>query len=146
MLHFDHADVLFALVVGERDAGIEQEGEDAKVVVLEAAEEVGGFVLFGAALPGKSSGMTGSSLAQGVEGTGASTPQGKRALTLNPEIGQRLTSAWCSVTSRRMGQMRHAHPRQDHFFVAAGLLWIIMMGWIIHLWAIIDAALWKGKP
>jgi TM2 domain-containing membrane protein YozV len=32
------------------------------------------------------------------------------------------------------------------FFVAAGLLWIILMGWIIHLWAILDAALWKGKP
>lgn len=31
------------------------------------------------------------------------------------------------------------------FFVAAGLLWIIMLGWIMHLWAILDAALWKGK-
>jgi len=31
------------------------------------------------------------------------------------------------------------------FFVAAAILWWILMGWIIHLWAIIDAALWKGK-
>lgn len=31
------------------------------------------------------------------------------------------------------------------FFVAAGLLWIILLGWIMHLWAILDAALWKGK-
>ena len=29
-------------------------------------------------------------------------------------------------------------------FVLAGVLWIILMGWIIHLWSIIDAALWKG--
>lgn len=29
------------------------------------------------------------------------------------------------------------------FFIAAGLLWIIFMGWIIHIWAILDAALWK---
>ena len=30
-------------------------------------------------------------------------------------------------------------------FVLAGVLWIILMGWIIHLWSIIDAALWKPK-
>jgi TM2 domain-containing membrane protein YozV len=29
------------------------------------------------------------------------------------------------------------------FFVSAALLWIIMMGWIMHLWSILDAALWK---
>jgi TM2 domain-containing membrane protein YozV len=29
------------------------------------------------------------------------------------------------------------------FFVSAALLWLIWMGWIIHLWSIIDAALWK---
>lgn len=28
-------------------------------------------------------------------------------------------------------------------FVLAGLLWLIWMGWIIHLWSILDAALWK---
>lgn len=31
------------------------------------------------------------------------------------------------------------------FFVVAAILWVIWMGWIIHLWAILDAALWKGK-
>jgi hypothetical protein len=29
------------------------------------------------------------------------------------------------------------------FFVTAALLWLIWMGWIMHLWSIIDAALWK---
>lgn len=28
-------------------------------------------------------------------------------------------------------------------FVLAALLWILLLGWIIHLWSIIDAALWK---
>jgi TM2 domain-containing membrane protein YozV len=29
-------------------------------------------------------------------------------------------------------------------FVLAALLWIILLGWIVHLWSIIDAAIWKG--
>jgi TM2 domain-containing membrane protein YozV len=27
--------------------------------------------------------------------------------------------------------------------VLAGILWWFLLGWIIHLWSIIDAALWK---
>lgn len=29
-------------------------------------------------------------------------------------------------------------------FVLAGLLWLIWMGWIIHLWSIVDAAMFKS--
>ncbi len=29
-------------------------------------------------------------------------------------------------------------------FLAAGALWFIFMGWIIHIWSIIDAARFKG--
>lgn len=28
-------------------------------------------------------------------------------------------------------------------FVLAALLWLILLGWIIHLWSIIDAAMFK---
>jgi TM2 domain-containing membrane protein YozV len=28
-------------------------------------------------------------------------------------------------------------------FVLAALLWIVLLGWIIHLWSILDAALWR---
>ena len=28
-------------------------------------------------------------------------------------------------------------------FVLAALLWLIMLGWIIHLWSILDAATFK---
>ncbi len=28
-------------------------------------------------------------------------------------------------------------------FVLAAVLWIFLLGWLIHLWSIIDAAIWK---
>jgi TM2 domain-containing membrane protein YozV len=28
-------------------------------------------------------------------------------------------------------------------FVLAAVLWIFLLGWAVHLWSIIDAALWK---
>lgn len=30
-------------------------------------------------------------------------------------------------------------------FVLAGIMWIFLLGWLIHLWSILDAALWKPK-
>ncbi len=30
-------------------------------------------------------------------------------------------------------------------FVLAAVLWVILLGWIIHLWSILDAALWKPR-
>lgn len=30
-------------------------------------------------------------------------------------------------------------------FVLAALLWIVLLGWVVHLWSIIDAAIWKPK-
>jgi TM2 domain-containing membrane protein YozV len=31
-------------------------------------------------------------------------------------------------------------------FVLAAVLWFFLLGWVIHLWSILDAALWKPKP
>jgi TM2 domain-containing membrane protein YozV len=28
-------------------------------------------------------------------------------------------------------------------FVLAALLWLVWMGWIVHLWSIVDAARWR---
>ncbi|MEO7934224.1 MAG: hypothetical protein ABIT76_13805 [Chthoniobacterales bacterium] len=28
-------------------------------------------------------------------------------------------------------------------FVLAGVLWFILLGWLVHLWSIVDAARWK---
>ena len=30
-------------------------------------------------------------------------------------------------------------------FVLAGLLWIVLLGWAIHLWSVLDAALYKPR-
>jgi TM2 domain-containing membrane protein YozV len=28
-------------------------------------------------------------------------------------------------------------------FVLAGVLWFFMLGWLVHIWSVIDAARWK---
>lgn len=30
-------------------------------------------------------------------------------------------------------------------FCLAAALWLIWMGWIVHLWSILDAAMWKPR-
>ena len=30
-------------------------------------------------------------------------------------------------------------------FVLAAVLWVVLLGWIIHLWSILDAALFKPR-
>ncbi len=30
-------------------------------------------------------------------------------------------------------------------FVLAGVLWFFLLGWVIHLWSILDAALFKAR-
>lgn len=31
------------------------------------------------------------------------------------------------------------------YFIAGGVLWIFFLGWIIHLWSAVDAAVWAPK-
>lgn len=31
-------------------------------------------------------------------------------------------------------------------FVLAAVLWVILLGWIVHLWSILDAAMFKPRP
>jgi TM2 domain-containing membrane protein YozV len=35
--------------------------------------------------------------------------------------------------------------RAGVMFVLAAVLWWFLLGWIIHLWSILDAALWKPR-
>jgi len=30
-------------------------------------------------------------------------------------------------------------------FVLAAVLWFILLGWLVHLWSILDAALYKSR-
>jgi TM2 domain-containing membrane protein YozV len=31
------------------------------------------------------------------------------------------------------------------FFLASVILWFVLLGWLIHLWACLNAALWKPR-
>jgi TM2 domain-containing membrane protein YozV len=45
-----------------------------------------------------------------------------------------------------LGQLLQGRPIMALIqFCLAGALWIVLMGWIIHLWSILDAALWKPE-
>jgi TM2 domain-containing membrane protein YozV len=45
-----------------------------------------------------------------------------------------------------LGQLLQGRPIMALIqFGLAAALWFILMGWIIHLWSILDAALWKPK-
>jgi TM2 domain-containing membrane protein YozV len=43
-----------------------------------------------------------------------------------------------------LGQLIQGRPVMAAIqFVLAGILWFFLLGWAVHLWSIIDAALWK---
>ena len=45
-----------------------------------------------------------------------------------------------------LGQLIQGRPGMALIqFCLAAVLWLIWLGWIVHLWSILDAALWKPK-
>ena len=55
-----------------------------------------------------------------------------------------VIAAVCSFFIPGLGQLVQGRVLMALvMFVLAFVLWFIFMGWIIHLWSIIDAALWK---
>ena len=55
-----------------------------------------------------------------------------------------VIAALCSFFIPGLGQLVQGRLLMAILhFVLAGVRWIIFLGWIIHLWSIIDAALWK---
>jgi TM2 domain-containing membrane protein YozV len=56
-----------------------------------------------------------------------------------------VIAAVCSFFIPGLGQLVQGRVFMAlvQFVLAAGL-WLIWLGWIIHLWSIIDAAVWKG--
>ena len=45
-----------------------------------------------------------------------------------------------------LGQLLQGRPFMAVIhFVLASILWFFLLGWIIHLWSILDAALWKPR-
>ena len=56
-----------------------------------------------------------------------------------------VIAALASFFMQGLGQLIQGRPSRGLvFFVSAALLWLIWMGWNMHIWSIIDAALWKS--
>jgi TM2 domain-containing membrane protein YozV len=57
-----------------------------------------------------------------------------------------VLAAICSFFIPGLGQLVQGRLLMAALmFVLAAVLWIIWMGWIIHLWSILDAAMFKPK-
>jgi TM2 domain-containing membrane protein YozV len=55
-----------------------------------------------------------------------------------------VIAAVCSFFIPGLGQLVQGRLLKAFImFVLAAALWVIWMGWIIHLWSILDAALFK---
>ena len=57
-----------------------------------------------------------------------------------------VIAAVCSFFIPGLGQLVEGRPVTAlvHFVLAA-LLWLIFLGWIVHLWSIYDAAVWRPR-
>jgi TM2 domain-containing membrane protein YozV len=57
-----------------------------------------------------------------------------------------VIAALCSFFIPGLGQLLQGRLLMAivHFVLAA-CLWIIMLGWLVHLWSILDAATWKPR-
>lgn len=57
-----------------------------------------------------------------------------------------VIAALCSFFIPGLGQLIQGRVFMALIqFVLAGVLWIVLLGWLIHLWSIVDAAMFKPK-
>jgi TM2 domain-containing membrane protein YozV len=55
-----------------------------------------------------------------------------------------VIAAVCSFFIPGLGQLVQGRViKAAIMFISAAVLWWILMGWIIHLWSIVDAAMFK---
>ncbi len=63
-----------------------------------------------------------------------------------PGSAGNVLAALCSFFIPGLGQLLHGRIFKALIqFVLAGILWWFLLGWIIHLWSILDAALYRGR-
>ncbi len=56
-----------------------------------------------------------------------------------------VIAAICSFFIPGLGQLVQGQLlKAAIMFVLAGILWIFLLGWIVHIWSIYDAAVFKG--
>lgn len=57
-----------------------------------------------------------------------------------------VIAALCSFFIPGLGQLLQGRLGMAAIqFILAAVLWFILLGWIIHLWSILDAATWKPR-
>lgn len=57
-----------------------------------------------------------------------------------------VIAALCSFFIPGLGQLLQGRVlRAIVHFVLAAVLWIFLLGWAVHLWSIVDAAIWKPR-
>jgi len=57
-----------------------------------------------------------------------------------------VVAALCSFFIPGLGQLLQGRLlKAIIMFVLASVLWFFWLGWVIHLWSVLDAALWKPK-
>jgi TM2 domain-containing membrane protein YozV len=62
-----------------------------------------------------------------------------------PGSAGNVIAAVCSFFIPGLGQLVQGRILMALIqFVLAGILWIFLLGWLIHLWSVIDAALYRG--
>jgi len=66
----------------------------------------------------------------------------------NPGPGStgNVLAAICSFFIPGLGQLVQGRPFAALIqFVLAAILWFFLLGWLVHLWSIIDAAIYRGR-
>jgi len=57
-----------------------------------------------------------------------------------------VIAALCSFFIPGLGQLIQGRLLMAIIqFILAGLLWIVLLGWLVHLWSILDAAMYKPR-
>ena len=57
-----------------------------------------------------------------------------------------VIAALCSFFIPGLGQLLQGRLGKAILqFVLAALLWFVLLGWVIHLWSILDAAMWRPR-
>ncbi|GAB4240623.1 MAG: hypothetical protein OHK005_02920 [Candidatus Methylacidiphilales bacterium] len=63
-----------------------------------------------------------------------------------PGTAGNVIAAVCSFFIPGLGQLVQGRPLAAAIqFVLAGILWIVLLGWLVHLYSIIDAARFRAR-
>lgn len=60
--------------------------------------------------------------------------------------GGNVLAALCSFFIPGLGQLLQGRVLMAAIqFILAGIMWIFLLGWLVHLWSIVDAARFEPK-